>query len=233
MKLEDIKIGMQVRAITKTYMSKTLGDFLVSYPNRIATVEYISCDGVVDLRSNNAKKCYKFYPQDLEPIYGVGSTGNACSNVQTSLDSPVQFKIKSRKQITIHSLFEAGACEDQLKKFAQHFIDIDPCFSWQEIDANEAQRKATSMGFPNWLIDYGFIEKIPVQVIKSVIISNYDDHFLVYVRTIDGVTWDIFEIFKNGSGFRKCRGIADSSGLTTVDSGSLVERGKPEPPNPK
>jgi hypothetical protein len=216
MKIEDIKVGMEVYAIRKSVCTQSWLEFLHCYPNRITTVKRI-INGTPVLIEIGEGIVYNFLADDLTEA--------------TFSRSPLRRHIKSKQPITISALltcanvYAAGFTHKHLACFIEELVKLNPCYVWEkEIPANIAQQIFIKIGLPNWLEDYNFIMKEKEQVIKNITVTEHDTQFVISAELSDGNVWNLFGIFKDGRGFRRAMEIPRDIGIETTTDGEICEK---------
>jgi hypothetical protein len=198
---------MSVVAHKNSFDPSTWVDFIKSYPNQIAPV-----------RRN------RYYEDSKEARIELGWKPWSFYAVDVDISTTPIWKVLT--PITIHNLFLSGADKSKLKDFAttlSTFYKVS--YMWEEIPVVLALEITTALGFPNWLLSLGFIERIDRKPLITDIIVGYcpREVFVINIKLNDGTIWNLFEIEKDGTGFYRYDGIGPSSGIVTEDGGKIKE----------
>ena len=202
MRYEDIKVGMKVRALRKSEIPESWGNFIDRFPGGVAEVTNINdWNSVITVGSG-----FYFLPSDLEPV----------------IDSP-SATTKPSRPITIKSLRDAGSCREGLIEFTKTVVEKDPRYAYDEIPVDIAIEAATKAGSPTWLEENGFVEKKRVNIIEQVFVRERPDYYWIGAK-FPGYTGDfsVIHIQKDGSGIYLIGGLSEIKGLTTTETGTLV-----------
>lgn len=212
LKSEDLYIGRLVRVIGNSINPKNLERFISLCPNAIGTITSMS--GVTGFIYVND---IAFLLQDL-----VSDLRTKEQEEQKEIISPHVIGIKP---ITIENLIKEGACEDELKKFIHIVTQLSASYAYHPIPPRWAQEVATSLGYPNWLVEHGFIKINKREVIKSVKVIDNKDYFSIQCNEDPDKIWSLFRVYKDGRGFYRAPSIFDS-GITLDEKGRIAEVSK-------
>jgi hypothetical protein len=210
MRIDDIKVGMEVYAKQKSIMPGTWEEFLHNYPNRITTV-YSTDKSYIEIGTS---LIYQFHLDDLVIWKSY--------NRKWKLLKPITIKsLRTYTQIDCAKFTHAD-----LRRFVEELVKIDPCYVCEEISADVAQEIFIKIGLPNWLEDQDFImkekEQVNVNVITKVTVEERGTKFYIDITSTNGY-WCLFEIYKNGSGFKRLGGMSTATGLKLTPEGKLYE----------
>jgi hypothetical protein len=194
--IQDLKVGMIVRAEKKSYIPFTWLEFIDEIPTKIATITRIH-NGIVEIGTSESRT-YKFYPCDLE------------------LD------FQSVQLITLQKLTLSGIPKILLKKFVKHALEVSIHYAWDPIPANIAQQIAVDIGEADILQEFGFIEK--QSIIKELIVDETTTDFDIIGILPNGEKWGLFKVAKDGSGFIRYGYILSNLGLNITSNGKLQEK---------